>query len=169
MPHTPHTPHTPGGGTSNSHPLTPGGPPSVPSTHNDGNASNGGIGNHNSPVGNTNASPQHQHPHHNSSNASNTNQNQSATNNSNLMNSLMGGTQNSGLVNLTEADLNADLNFDPAAVIDGDSANDLNVSYLCFNFQIIMKMENCLRCGYLFLITGFNYYLNYLQNRYFYN
>lgn len=44
------------------------------------------------------------------------------------MNSLMQTTQNSGLVNLTEADLNADLNFDPAAVIDGDPTNDLNVS-----------------------------------------
>lgn len=45
------------------------------------------------------------------------------------MNSLMQNQQNSGLVNLSDADLNADLNFDPAAVIDGDSANDLNVSF----------------------------------------
>lgn len=41
--------------------------------------------------------------------------------------------QNGGsLVNLTDVDLNADLNFDPAAVIDGENTNDLNVS-LRFN------------------------------------
>lgn len=41
--------------------------------------------------------------------------------------------QNGGsLVNLTDVDLNADLNFDPAAVIDGENTNDLNVS---LNFE----------------------------------
>lgn len=45
------------------------------------------------------------------------------------MNSLM-NPQNGGLVNLSEAELNADLNFDPAAVIDGDTTNDLNVSFI---------------------------------------
>lgn len=41
-------------------------------------------------------------------------------------NSLM--QNGGGLVNLTDVDLNADLNFDPAAVIDGENTNDLNVS-----------------------------------------
>lgn len=31
--------------------------------------------------------------------------------------------------NLTDVDLNADLNFDPAAVIDGEGGNDLNVRF----------------------------------------
>lgn len=54
-------------------------------------------------------------------------------NNQNLMdnlssNSLVNSRNNTGsLVNLA-VDLNSDLNFDPAAVIDGNSTNDLNVS-----------------------------------------
>lgn len=55
-------------------------------------------------------------------------------NNQNLMDNLSSNTlansRNTGsLVNLS-VDLNSDLNFDPAAVIDGNSTNDLNVSGL---------------------------------------
>lgn len=117
MPHTPHTPHTPGG--SGSHPMTPGGPPSVPSNHNESGSSQTASNNINSSPSNSHNSPQH----------NNMSNNQNSTNNcnNNLMNSLI-NSQNSGLVNLTDADLTADLNFDPAAVIDGDTTNDLNVS-----------------------------------------
>lgn len=60
-------------------------------------------------------------------------------NNQNLMDNLSSNTlansRNTGsLVNLS-VDLNSDLNFDPAAVIDGNSTNDLNVSY----FQILLQ------------------------------
>ena len=45
-----------------------------------------------------------------------------------LMNSFMSAQNDISLINLTDADLNADLNFDPAAVIDGDGTADaLNV------------------------------------------
>lgn len=106
MPHTPHTPGT----AANSHLLTPGGPPSVSSIYNDSNPN----ANQSSPL--QNQSPQHK----------------SNMNNQNIMenmntNSLL-NSRNGGLVNLSEVDLNTDLNFDPAAVIDGDNTNDLNVS-----------------------------------------
>lgn len=51
----------------------------------------------------------------------------------NTMNSMMqsqqqqAANQNAGLVGLTDVDLPADLNFDPAAVIEGEGGNDLNL------------------------------------------
>lgn len=105
----PHTPHTPGAAAA-THPLTPGGPPSVSSIYNESNNSNINA-NHSSPA--QNHSPQHK----------------SNMNNQNLMDNLTSSTlansrNNSGsLVNLA-----VDLNFDPAAVIDGNNTNDLNVS-----------------------------------------
>lgn len=109
----PHTPHTPGGAAA-THPLTPGGPPSVSSIYNETNNNSNINANHSSPA--QNQSPQHK----------------SNMNNQNLMDNLSSNTlansRNTGsLVNLS-VDLNSDLNFDPAAVIDGNSTNDLNVS-----------------------------------------
>lgn len=125
----PHTPHTPGAATG-THPLTPGGPPSVSSIYNETNTN----ANQSSPSQN-NLSPQHksnmnnqqqQHHHHHQQHQ----QQHNSLIDSLTANSLM---QNGGsLVNLTDVDLNADLNFDPAAVIDGENTNDLNVS-LRFN------------------------------------
>lgn len=110
MPHTPHTP----GATIASHPLTPSnGPPSVSSIYNETN--NNVNANHSSPA--HNQSPQHK---------SNINNQNSMDNLS--TNTLINSRNTESLVNLTDVDLNADLNFDPAAVIDGDSTNDLNVS-----------------------------------------
>lgn len=108
----PHTPHTPGGAAA-THPLTPGGPPSVSSIYNETNNNSNLNANHSSPA--QNQSPQHK----------------SNMNNQNLLDSMssntLGNSRNTGsLVNLT-VDLNSDLNFDPAAVIDGNSTNDLNV------------------------------------------
>ncbi|XP_053690285.1 zinc finger MIZ domain-containing protein 1 isoform X2 [Sabethes cyaneus] len=45
----------------------------------------------------------------------------------NTMNSMMQGQHQTGLVGLTDVDLPVDLNFDPAAVIEGESGNDLNL------------------------------------------
>lgn len=95
----PHTPHTPSGG----------GPPSVSSLYNEQTMNTNA--NHASPS--NNQSPQHK----------------SNMNNQNMMDNLSANSlinsRNGGLVNLTDADLTADLNFD-AAVID-DNTNDLNV------------------------------------------
>lgn len=103
MPHTPHTPGGAGNGTGG------GGPPSVSSLYNEQSMNTNA--NHASPS--NNQSPQHK----------------SNMNNQNMMDSLSASSlmnsRNGGLVNLTDADLNADLNFD-AAVID-DNTNDLNV------------------------------------------
>uniref|UniRef100_A0A336MBF7 CSON008919 protein n=1 Tax=Culicoides sonorensis TaxID=179676 RepID=A0A336MBF7_CULSO len=155
MPHTPHTPHTPGGG----HPMTPGGPPSVPPASDINNQS----GTNQNPNSNSNSSPQHNNTN-NSNNTSNNNNNSTNSNNmlnssnpaANIMNSpqsLMNSPQNmmnspmnsnngnqnisnnvnmqqnlmNTLGSLTDVDLNADLNFDPAAVIDGEGGNDLNL------------------------------------------
>jgi len=100
----PHTPHTPGGAAG-----TPGGPPSVSSLYNEQTMNTNA--NHASPS--NNQSPQHK----------------SNMNNQNMMDNLSANalinSRNGGLVNLTEADLNADLNFD-AAVID-DNTNDFNL------------------------------------------
>lgn len=111
----PHTPHTPGVAAA-THPLTPGGPPSVSSIYNETN--NNINANHSSPA--HNQSPQHK--------SNMNNQNQNLMDNLST-NSLMNSRNTGSLVNLTDVDLNADLNFDPAAVIDGDSTNDLNVSF----------------------------------------
>ena len=57
-------------------------------------------------------------------------QNSTINQQQNLMNSFMNAQNDISLINLTDADLNADLNFDPAAVIDGDGTADaLNVGY----------------------------------------
>ncbi|XP_070495304.1 zinc finger MIZ domain-containing protein 2 isoform X1 [Chironomus tepperi] len=120
----PHTPHTPNGGHNN--PMTPGGPPSVPSVHDNVNGTNSNNSN----------SPQHQQNILNS--ASNImNSPQSLMNSpQNMMNSPQNMNQNmqqnlmNSIPNLTDvcSDLtNADLNFDPAAVIDGEGGNDLNL------------------------------------------
>lgn len=203
MPHTPHTPHTPGGGSA--HPMTPGGPPSVPpanennssqsgnsgpnnssssggsSSNNPGggnnstnngiqNSSNNGGGHSNNPVPNSLMhSPQHQQQQamgmgnnpaanimnspqslmnspqnmmnspQNMMNSPQSMMNSAAVNNlqqnlMNTMNSMMQSQQQcnnsqagGGLVGLTDVDLPADLNFDPAAVIEGEGGNDLNL------------------------------------------
>jgi zinc finger MIZ domain-containing protein len=111
MPHTPHT-HSP---------LTPGGPPSVPPAN---DMQNGTSNSNNS------NSPQHQQNILNS--ASNImNSPQSLMNSpQNMMNSPQNMNQNmqqnlmNSIPNLTDVDLN----FDPAAVIDGEGGTDLNVS-----------------------------------------
>uniref|UniRef100_A0A182MRW5 SP-RING-type domain-containing protein n=1 Tax=Anopheles culicifacies TaxID=139723 RepID=A0A182MRW5_9DIPT len=190
MPHTPHTPHTPGGGNSSGHPMTPGGPPSVPpandinssnpqqqSTGSNGGNSNGSgqpnvnsNGGSNNSAGNMNHSPGH--AGHNNMQLHSPQQQQHANlglgpNNpaANIMNSpqsLMNSPQNmmnspqsmmqqqqqqqnllsmgsmmgqqqqqqshqNALAGLTDVDLPADLNFDPAAVIEGEGGNDLNL------------------------------------------
>lgn len=113
----PHTPHTPGGAAG-----TPGGPPSVSSLYNEQTMNTNA--NHASPS--NNQSPQHK----------------SNMNNQNMMDNLSANalinSRNGGLVNLTEADLNADLNFD-AAVID-DNTNDFNVrKHLnLLNFRLLL-------------------------------
>lgn len=117
MPHTPHTPHTPNGGHN---PMTPGGPPSVPPVN---DMQNGASNCNNS------NSPQHQQNILNS--ASNImNSPQSLMNSpQNMMNSPQNMNQNmqqnlmNSIPNLTDVDLN----FDPAAVIDGEGGNDLNL------------------------------------------
>lgn len=117
MPHTPHTPHTPSGCHN---PMTPSGPPSVPSALDNQQISN---------------SPQHQQNILNTS-SNILNSPQSLMNSpQNMMNSPQNLNQNlsvlNSIPNLTDVDLaNADLNFDPAAVIDGEGGNDLNVSFL---------------------------------------
>ncbi|XP_055376772.1 putative uncharacterized protein DDB_G0286901 isoform X2 [Condylostylus longicornis] len=93
MPHTPHTPHTPGGNSS--HPLTPGGPPSVSSAHNENigssntnsvnnsNNNKNNNGNNNSQSNNSchNSPQQHQnHPSPQNSNNSNGSSNQQQQN-----------------------------------------------------------------------------------------
>lgn len=119
----PHTPHTPGVAAA-THPLTPGGPPSVSSIYNESNNSNINA-NHSSPA--QNHSPQHK----------------SNMNNQNLMDnltstSLANSRNNSGsLVNLA-----VDLNFDPAAVIDGNNTNDLNVSVLVMSIEVGIPNES---------------------------
>ncbi len=56
-------------------------------------------------------------------------------------NSLQQSLMNS-IPNLTDVDLNADLNFDPAAVIDGEGGNDLNVSsFLTSGFPAFCSPE----------------------------
>lgn len=123
MPHTPHTPHTPNGGHN---PMTPGGPPSVPPVNDMQNGTSNSNNSH---------SPQHQQNILNS--ASNImNSPQSLMNSpQNMMNSPQNMNQNmqqnlmNSIPNLTDVDLN----FDPAAVIDGEGGNDLNVSSAAFD------------------------------------
>lgn len=139
----PHTPHTPGGAAA-THPLTPGGPPSVSSIYNESNTNSNINANHSSPA--QNHSPQHK----------------SNMNNQNLMDNLTStalanSRNNTGsLVNLA-VDLNSDLNFDPAAVIDGNNTNDLNVSicqllFVSFSFSLATRISNG---DFLFLHTAF--------------
>lgn len=194
MPHTPHTPHTPGGGNSSGHPMTPGGPPSVPPANDINNTSNpqqqstgsnsGGNANGQPNGGSSSSvngnmshspghaghgnsmqqlhSPQQQQQQHlglgpNNPAANIMNSPQSLMNSpQNMMNSpqsmmqqqqqqqqqnllsmgsMMGQQQQqqshqNALAGLTDVDLPADLNFDPAAVIEGEGGNDLNVSNL---------------------------------------
>uniref|UniRef100_A0A6E8VSI4 SP-RING-type domain-containing protein n=1 Tax=Anopheles coluzzii TaxID=1518534 RepID=A0A6E8VSI4_ANOCL len=188
MPHTPHTPHTPGGGNSSGHPMTPGGPPSVPPANDINNTSNpqqqstgsNSGGNANGPQnggssssvnGNMSHSPGHaghgnsmqqlhspqqqqQHlglgPNNPAANIMNSpqslmnspqnmmnspqsmmqQQQQQQQQNLLSMGSMMGQQQQShqnALAGLTDVDLPADLNFDPAAVIEGEGGNDLNL------------------------------------------
>lgn len=102
MPHTPHTP-----GAAISHPLTPSnGPPSVSSIYNETNIN----ANHSSPV-------QNQSP-----------QNKSNMNNQNPVDTIPINRSSDSLANLSAVDLNTDLNFDPTAVIDGETNGDLSVS-----------------------------------------
>lgn len=100
--------------------MTPGGPPSVPANDMQNGTSNSNNSN----------SPQHQQNILNS--ASNImNSPQSLMNSpQNMMNSPQNMNQNmqqnlmNSIPNLTDVDLN----FDPAAVIDGEGGNDLNVN-----------------------------------------
>jgi hypothetical protein len=181
MPHTPHTPHTPSGGNSSGHPMTPGGPPSVPpSSQSESNANSQSSTNTNNSSSNNKLTEEMLgsvrdpkfRPSDNS-NSSNNNTNSNSNNNSNpaanIMNSpqsLLNSPQNmmnspmqpnmmnmdkqqrygpyggqhhddqiNTLANLTDVDLNADLNFDPAAVIEGEGGNDLNVSLEALKVQ----------------------------------
>ncbi|CAD7081686.1 unnamed protein product [Hermetia illucens] len=138
MPHTPHTPHTPGG-ASNGHPLTPGGPPSVSSTHNDCPNPGGSSAAPNNPMNATschnspqNASPstgQPSTPNKSStaapSSSSNVcSQNEKSPNTNPALNpqQQIYNSLNDNLINLSETDLNADL------MLDGESATDLNLN-----------------------------------------
>lgn len=130
MPHTPHTPHTPGGA---SHPMTPGGPPSVSSAHNEP-INNGTPNGNNSSSHNSPQTPGTPNNRGSSSNVNNSQQQQDSqqqqqqSQQEQIINSLI-GPQSSDLVNLNEGDLNADLNsFDPSNMNNTDAANDLNVS-----------------------------------------
>uniref|UniRef100_A0A023EHE3 Putative tonalli n=1 Tax=Aedes albopictus TaxID=7160 RepID=A0A023EHE3_AEDAL len=63
----------------------------------------------------------------NSSAANNLQQNLMNTMNSMMQSQQCNNSQAGGLVGLTDVDLPADLNFDPAAVIEGEGGNDLNL------------------------------------------
>lgn len=124
----PYTPHTPGAGIS--HPLTPSnGPPSVSSIYNETNIN----ANHSSPV-------QNQSP-----------QNKSNMNNQNPVDTMPVNRSSDSLAHLSAVDLNTDLNFDPTAVIDGDTNGDLSVSdnnyifcvTICNNYRLFF-----LRCDF---------------------
>ncbi|XP_023177195.2 zinc finger MIZ domain-containing protein 2 isoform X2 [Drosophila hydei] len=136
MPHTPHTPHTPGAA---SHPMTPGGPPSVSSSHNEPisggtpNASNGGNNNNNNSTGHN--SPQTpgtpSRSLGSSTSMSNTDsqqqqqqQQQQQSQQEQLLNSLMSSQAQLKFEN----DLSADLqNFDPTAAGLDNNGHDLNL------------------------------------------
>lgn len=100
--------------------MTPGGPPSVPPSN---DMQNGASNSNNS------NSPQHQHNLLNStSNIMNSPQSlmnspQNMMNSPQNINSNMQQNMMNSIPNLTDVDLN----FDPAAVIDGEGGNDLNV------------------------------------------
>lgn len=124
----PHTPHTPGGA---SHPITPGGPPSVSSAHNEPIA--GGGVTPNGSLNNNAASSSHNSPqtpgtpNNNRLSATNTNSIQdSQSHQEEIIHSLI-NSQTTGLVNLNESDLNAELNNFDSALENNESANDLNV------------------------------------------
>ncbi|XP_064544638.1 zinc finger MIZ domain-containing protein 1 isoform X4 [Drosophila montana] len=130
----PHTPHTPGAA---SHPMTPGGPPSVSSSHNEPisggtpNASNGG-GNNNS-NNNNNNSTGHNSPQTpgtpsrslgSSTSMSNADSQQQQSQQEQLLNSLMSSQTQLKF----ESDLSAELqNFDPSAAGLDNNGHDLNL------------------------------------------
>lgn len=124
----PHTPHTPGGA---SHPITPGGPPSVNSAHNEpiagGVTPNGSLNNNNA-AGSSHNSPQTPGtPNNNRLSVGSTNSIQdSQTHQEEIIHSLI-NSQSAGLVNLNESDLNAELNNFDTVLENNESANDLNV------------------------------------------
>lgn len=119
----PHTPHTPGAA---SHPMTPGGPPSVSSSHNEPistpnangttNGNNSSSTGHNSPQ--TPGTPSRMGGSGGMSSGADSQQEQ-------LLNSLMSSQTQ---MKFPESDLSADLqSFDAAAASINDTAHDLNV------------------------------------------
>jgi len=131
----PHTPHTPGAA---SHPMTPGGPPSVSSSHNEpisgGTPNANGSGSGSNGSGNNNSSTGHNSPQTpgtpsrmgggggmGGGGADSQQQQQEQ-----LLNSLMSSQTQ---LKFSESDLSAELqSFDAAAAAINDTAHDLNVS-----------------------------------------
>lgn len=149
----PHTPHTPGG---NGNGNGGGGPPSVSSLYNEQQQQQTMNTNANHASPSNNQSPQHK---------SNMN-NQNMMDNMAVTNSMMNNRNNGGLVNLTDADLNADLNFDAAGVID-DNTNDLNVRKHLVNFVVFFAFPLFFflsaQCDFLDYIRLFvDIYANYI-------
>jgi len=130
----PHTPHTPGAA---SHPMTPGGPPSVSSSHNEpisgGTPNANGSGSATNGSGNNNSSTGHNSPQTpgtpsrmgggmGGSGSADSQQQQQEQ----LLNSLMSSQTQ---LKFSESDLSAELqSFDAAAAAINDTAHDLNVS-----------------------------------------
>lgn len=155
----PHTPHTPGGA---SHPMTPGGPPSVSSTHNEpvsgsGATPNGSLNNNNVTVGAAAASSSHNSPQtpgtpNNNRLGSSNSMQDSQSQQEQIINSLI-NSQPTGLVSLNESDLNAELNNFEAGLENNESANDLNVGFQIICALIFNLIEICisasLRRGYI--------------------
>ncbi|XP_070136444.1 zinc finger MIZ domain-containing protein 2 isoform X1 [Drosophila bipectinata] len=118
----PHTPHTPGAA---SHPMTPGGPPSVSSSHNEPistpNANGTTNGNNSSSTGHN--SPQT--PGTPSRMGGSGGMSSGADSQEQLLNSLMSSQTQ---MKFPESDLSADLqSFDAAAASINDTAHDLNL------------------------------------------
>ncbi|XP_033149380.1 zinc finger MIZ domain-containing protein 2 [Drosophila busckii] len=121
----PHTPHTPGAA---SHPMTPGGPPSVSSSHNEPisggtpNASNGNNNNNNNSNGHN--SPQTPGTPSRSLGSGNNLSNADSQQQEQLLNSLMSSQTQLKFEN----DLSAELqNFDPSAAGLDNTGHDLNL------------------------------------------
>lgn len=148
----PHTPHTPGAA---SHPMTPGGPPSVSSSHNE--PISGGTPNANgSSNGSVNGGSNNNNNNNNSSSTGhNSPQTPGTPNRMGGMSSGGGGAdsqqqQQEQLLNslmssqtqlkFSESDLSAELqSFDAAAAGINDTAHDLNVSMREMSLKKIRK------------------------------
>uniref|UniRef100_T1PIR0 MIZ/SP-RING zinc finger n=1 Tax=Musca domestica TaxID=7370 RepID=T1PIR0_MUSDO len=131
MPHTPHTPHTPG---SISHPMTPGGPPSVSSAHNEpiNNSTANGA---NSSSLNSPQTPGTPSARTGSSSGQQQHDQQQQSHQDQIINSIMGPQSSSDLVSLS------DQPFDPSNLSNSDTANDLNLLSDVDPLEILSYLE----------------------------